>query len=169
MIKYFYVNNIYTDNATTRFDEKNDADLCAEWNGLTINLLQDIYDVHRCFIFTNYHFIHYSLEKYINNINQNGFLSKQFTSKYFKNVKFDDSFPFNPYYIINDDMFRIITYFHGISLFVNNIRTKIKYNDDDINNFKLTFFVIAKSIKCVFGDDIAYNYNIGKITQYFRP
>ena len=78
------------------------------------------------------------------------------------NVTFSDSFTFNPYYIINDNIFEIMRYFFGVSLYVNNIRKEVS------NKFNLSLIVIGKSVKCVFGEEIKFEYDMGKITDYLN-
>ena len=44
-----------------------------QWTGLTISLLHDIFDIHRCFVFINYRHQQYKSNDFINDINNNTF------------------------------------------------------------------------------------------------
>ena len=71
-------------------------------NELTISLLYDIYDIHRAFKFTNYHYLEYGIHDFKKDIKQNNL---QFYNKHnIKNLSLSNSFSFSPYYVINDDI-----------------------------------------------------------------
>ena len=52
-----------------------DKDLCKHHENLSIDHLKDIYDVHRTFLFTNYHFKQYTKKDFVNDIKNNKILS----------------------------------------------------------------------------------------------
>ena len=126
--------------------------LSTKFIGLTFNTLQDIFDVHRCFVFNNFNFKIYSLKKYINNINNNDILLN--INININKHQLNNNFNLTPHYIINDKIFKILNYLNASSLIINKIRKNINYN------FNTKFIIIPKSVISVFDDDILFNYLI---------
>eukprot|EP01083_Nonionella_stella_P047346 126718_1 len=78
-------------------------------NGLSFNLLRDIYNVHKCFLFANYHSIHYGTAQFANDI-QNCKHFNSSTRQHIDSIA-GDTIDLYPSYIIDDDMYAIGKYF----------------------------------------------------------
>eukprot|EP01084_Bolivina_argentea_P187017 322237_1 len=131
--------------------------------GLNHNVLQDIYDVHRQFRFSNYHFDEYSLIQFRNDIIQAGnhYLSADVVKSCVSNIEFQKRMNFYPNYIINDDMFAISGYIFAVSEYVHCIR-------NNSNNLKLNLVIIPKSINNVYDDSMLYQYKVTDIDGYLH-
>eukprot|EP01083_Nonionella_stella_P047347 126720_1 len=74
-------------------------------NGLSFNLLRDIYNVHKCFLFANYHSIHYGTAQFANDI-QNCKHFNSSTRQQIQNIGIDsiagDTINLYPSFIIDD-------------------------------------------------------------------
>eukprot|EP01084_Bolivina_argentea_P282796 484171_1 len=168
---------------------------CATWKGLNISILNDIFNVHRSFIFGTYHFEEYTSKRFVFDINNNRFLGKKFTEKYLpKNIEFNAHFNFYPSYLINDNLFEIVKYFFGISHYVHDIekngeienKNDEKEDDDDdddkddekeilfddvdnvkdASEFRLYSVIIPKESSCVYDNKLLFKRNIGNIDEY---
>eukprot|EP01084_Bolivina_argentea_P298594 514598_1 len=122
-------------------------------------LIQDIFDVHRHFLFSNYHFQEYTpqqLDKDISKIdNAPGFL------KY--HVQIDTQSSFYPSYIIDDDMFLIMEYLFMTTKYVNYLRNNLISTAQEHQLFKVNVMVLPQSVVCVYDNDITFNNNIDSI------
>ena len=63
--------------------------------------LQDIYDVHRCLKFCNYHFENYSVQHFMNDVANRGkmYLNKEYVDRYLLNETITPGLNFYPEYI----------------------------------------------------------------------
>eukprot|EP01084_Bolivina_argentea_P019713 36657_1 len=104
--------------------------------------IDDIFNVHRAFIFGNYHFREYSSYEFKNTINKNKYLGTNVISgfkKYFQN-DIKPQFDFTPDYIIDDDLVDTFSCFFGISHYIHNIKKEMMPKQDtnyDSNNIKI--------------------------------
>eukprot|EP01083_Nonionella_stella_P129955 394361_1 len=114
-----------------------DDDLC----GLNAMMLYDIYNVHKCFLFANYHFQSFTTNQFIkciqNSLNVSG-RNKLFMSKVKEFIKRIQTVNLYPEYIIDDDMYHIWKYFFAASRLVHTI----KHHHSNINDFTLKIVVI---------------------------
>ena len=99
-----------------------------KYGEITTKLIQDIFDVHRAFIFCNYHFEQYSTKKFQTDIlnNAKDYLGIDFLNQNIlnDNIKLNTKFKFFPQYIIDDDIFEIFQYIFEVTKYV--ITTKFK-------------------------------------------
>eukprot|EP01083_Nonionella_stella_P091157 254771_1 len=135
-------------------------------HGLSFHLLYDIYNVHKCFLFANYHSIHYDTVQFVNDI-QN---CKHFDSsikRCIRNIGFEDTIIANtidlyPSYIIDDDMYAICKYFFCASRVVN------KERETNNNDFAFTMCIIPKRIVCIYDNDVTIPFGIADIESYLE-
>eukprot|EP01084_Bolivina_argentea_P251681 422197_1 len=95
-----------------------------QYKDLTFSVIQDIYDVHRAFIFSNYNFKQFTIEEFNKNISKNMEIPPLI---YLKQINF------SPDFVIDDDVLHVFKYFFAASLHLN---TEI--------------IVIGKRVKCVY-------------------
>eukprot|EP01084_Bolivina_argentea_P242106 406259_1 len=129
-------------------------DIHNKYPGLTMNLLQDIYDVHRSFQFKHFHMIDYKPKHYVNDILNNMYLEQPGISK---------RFGFNPTYIINDNLFDVIHYIYAVSSYIHKTMNSMKQNKHEIR-----ILIICKAVECVFDDKLIFPYNIDTVEQYLK-
>eukprot|EP01084_Bolivina_argentea_P128673 227401_1 len=105
-------NDIYTD-----------FDIDESEKGLNMSLLIDIFNVHRVFRFSNFHFKEYSVSEYRNQIEKRckQIFGDELVEKCKNDITFSERFNLYPGYVIDDNMFRIFEYHFGVSLFVNRL------------------------------------------------
>merc|ERR1711971_826685 len=111
-------------------------------------LCQDIFDVHRAFIFSQYHYTTYpkaSFEHALDN-----------AQSQYSNVQSTDSILF-PTMVIDDDLFEVVKYLFASSAWFNR-------HHGTILRFKV--MIIPKAVSSVYDPDINYNYTIGNIDKY---
>eukprot|EP01084_Bolivina_argentea_P079184 143683_1 len=127
--------------------------------GLHFNTINDIYNVHDCFIFSNYHFSRYEKSVFIDNIQENNFFkqdgdNEQFIDKVknFTNTNMM-SIDLFPVYVIEDDMYQIWNYFFKLSHLAYNLKeTKSNLK----NNVTLKMVIIPKMVVSKFNDEDIY-------------
>eukprot|EP01084_Bolivina_argentea_P299751 516725_1 len=131
--------------------------------GLSAGLLMDIFDVHRLFIFSNFHFKEYSVDDFKEDIKQKGtqIIGEKFIERYVNNIKMQERFNLYPQYIVNDNIFRVFDYHFGVSLFINTLKNKLY-----LKKLKIRSIVIPKLITCIYEDKLYFEYNIGLIDDY---
>eukprot|EP01084_Bolivina_argentea_P268273 455607_1 len=125
------------------------------YEGLNIDMLYDIYSVHNCFLFTNYHFKPYPKHIFINSVDANEHC-KQYKNRI--KSKHIPSIDLYPQYIIDDNMYDILRYFFAASHVVNNFVE---------GNFRVKIVVIPNRVVSVYDENILFSYNITDIYQYF--
>eukprot|EP01084_Bolivina_argentea_P285614 489822_1 len=123
-------------------------------------ILQDIYDVHAEFQFSNYHFEEYSVQQYKHDLDVNVQVNKAETHQIKK------SMTFYPQYIINDDMIEIMDYMFCASRYIHYLRSNI--DKSQRSQFHLTIMIIAQSVECVYDENIKLQHNINNIDEYLR-
>eukprot|EP01083_Nonionella_stella_P131515 399616_1 len=91
--------------------------LCSNANGLSFNVLHDIYNTHQCFLFANYHFKHYDVNQFINDIQNCEDLPVDTVTR-IQTIGIEDSIvtlnlhlPF----VIHDNMYKMCKYFVSAS------------------------------------------------------
>eukprot|EP01083_Nonionella_stella_P116757 347243_1 len=113
------INNIWTSNcvANEAYFESNllrintvhsNKHIDPQYDGLTFNVLNDIYNVHKCFLFANYRFKHYDVHQFVTDI-QNCNLDHRI-KQCIEAVEIEDdiaTIDLYPTYIIDDDMYTI--------------------------------------------------------------
>eukprot|EP01083_Nonionella_stella_P066540 175280_1 len=81
-------------------------------DGLTFHLLIDIYNVHKCLLFSNEHFKDYDVNEFVKDIQDSTHLNPQ-TKQRIKSIGFEDKITtinLYPSYIIDDDMYQTCKY-----------------------------------------------------------
>eukprot|EP01083_Nonionella_stella_P057734 151442_1 len=126
-----------------------------EYDGLTFNLLRDIYDVHKCFWFANYHFMHYKVNQFAKHIQKCDHFNSSI-KKCIKTVGMEARLTITtinlyPSYIIDDDMYQICKYFFCAS--------RIVYDQLNKNHFVLRVCVIPRSVVCIYDNDKGITFN----------
>eukprot|EP01083_Nonionella_stella_P233213 821948_1 len=119
--------------------------------GLTIGILQDIYDVYRSFRYTNY-FEDYKWETYVKEVMNEMYLELPNSHR---------DFNFNPTYVVNDDLFGVFQYIFGVSLYINQRMAFMSQEE-------IKLFVIGRSVQCIYDDKIVFPYNIDDVRLYLK-
>eukprot|EP01084_Bolivina_argentea_P017319 32348_1 len=132
----------------------------------TALILQDIFDVHRYFRFSNYHFEEYSLHAFRNDVMKanNKYFNNNYMTHLMKNIEIKEMISFYPQYIICDNMFEIFDYFFSTSCYVHYLRNTLK--SKLISSFVLKLIIIPKLIECVYDENIIFEYDIDSIDEY---
>eukprot|EP01083_Nonionella_stella_P025328 69750_1 len=134
-------------------------------DGLSIELLHDIYNAHKCFLFANYHFEHYDVTQFAQHIQNCTRLNDNIT-KYVENASIANritstTINLYPSYVIDDDMYKIWKYFFSASHLVHN---EMQNN----NGFSLRMYVIPKRVICIYDNDIIIPFGIDDIATYLE-
>eukprot|EP01083_Nonionella_stella_P239450 838037_1 len=137
----------------------------SQCGGLNVELLHDIYNVHKCFLLGNYHFTHYDVSQFSKDI-QNCKYLKPNIKKYIESVAIESSITTTtidlyPSYIIEDDMYAACKYFFCASRIVHQ---ETQNNDD----FSLRMCVIPNHVICIYDDDIIIPFGIDDIASYLE-
>eukprot|EP01084_Bolivina_argentea_P102159 183062_1 len=133
-------------------------------NDKRLELLNDIFNVHRSFLWINYHFYEYEKSQWIETIqNAQTMSSLDFTLPTWPVIKQNDPFNFYPSYLIDDNVFSIMNYFFMISFYVNKIQELC-----NTSQFELHAFIIPKSTTCVYDKNTSFDHDIGDINEYLR-
>eukprot|EP01084_Bolivina_argentea_P260536 440016_1 len=141
-------------------------DFYSKMKGLNPQILQDIFDVHRCFMFTNYHFDEYSVDDYKTNLYENGkdVFGEEFVQKCLSQIEFKPQFDFYPTYLMNDNMFEIMQYVFGVSDYVNYLRKHVK---TEINlSLHIKLVIIPNKVECIYDNCIIFDESIGSVDKY---
>eukprot|EP01083_Nonionella_stella_P276228 938448_1 len=140
-----------------------DDDIDRNSEGLSFNLLIDIYNVHKCFLFGNYHFQHYDVEQFADDIEKSKHLNPQ-TKKCIKNSGFEDhitTIDLYPSYIIDDDMYETCKYLFCVSRIVHKKR-------ETKHPFSLRLCIIPKRVVCIYDHDVVIPFAINDIASYLE-
>eukprot|EP01083_Nonionella_stella_P025327 69743_1 len=137
----------------------------SQCGGLNVELLHDIYNVHKCFLLGNYHFTHYDVSQFSKDI-QNCKYLKPNIKKYIESVAIESSITTTtidlyPSYVIEDDMYATCQYFFCASRIVHQ---ETQNNDD----FSLRMCVIPNHVICIYDDDIIIPFGIDDIASYLE-
>eukprot|EP01084_Bolivina_argentea_P281296 481260_1 len=129
-------------------------DFFSECKELNSNLLQDIFDVHRQFRFSNYHFEEYTIEQFTNDLTKGIGIGteKDLLKKYVENDEFKARMNFHPCYIINDNMFEIFGHIFNVSSYVDYVRKHV-------NIFSINIMIIPALVYSVYDEDIVFDYD----------
>ena len=137
-------------------DEDDSAGNIPLADGLSHSLMQDIFDIHRVFRFSNYHFDEYTEEQYLADIKSgpgSDYLSR--------NHKFSAGFNLHPQYIIHDDMFEIFKYVFSASEYAQGLQAEL--HDE---NRQLRSVVIPRAIKSVDDESDVFHHNFDRLDDY---
>eukprot|EP01084_Bolivina_argentea_P262391 443698_1 len=127
-----------------------------------LSVLRDVFDVHRAFVFSNFHFREYTVDNFKEDIMKNGVWHLGQT--FIENIQFNKPYNLYPNYLVNDDMFSIFNYHFGISYYINYLKNNLNINNG--SHFILKSFVIPKSVSCIYDENKSFNYTIGYVAQY---
>eukprot|EP01084_Bolivina_argentea_P193897 332639_1 len=159
-------NNNTSDYEESVFDNTvgSSKDFHSKIPGLNESLLHDIFDVHRAFKFSNYHFLDYSANEFKADIANNGnrYLGHKFVEQYINNIRFEPRFNFHPKYLIQDDIFSVFNYVFATSYYVHYLKNNMYLN----MCFELNLIIIPKSITCIYDENMTFKHNIDRIEEY---
>ena len=114
------------------YNDQNQRDFSRHYPGLSPSLMQDIFDVHQAYRFSNFHFAEYSVHDYASDTIKSGQkyigIGAEFVNDHLVNSDYKVRFDFHLYYIINDSLFNTMDYVFQMSHFVNNLRNIIWSN-----------------------------------------
>ena len=133
-------------------------DYHSAYDGLNHTMMQDIFDVHRAFRFSNYHFEEYTEERFRADIRKAGddFLVKNFSVRQFR-----EGMNFHPQYVIHDDMFEIFDYIFSASQYAHDLQVE---SFDDSRQLRLV--VIPNAIKSVYDESDVFQYSFDRLDDY---
>eukprot|EP01084_Bolivina_argentea_P063154 115351_1 len=117
--------------------------------------LQDIYDVHSHYKFSNYHFEEYShvCDANCNNIQE-------------ELCQIKPRMNFSPPYVINDDIEKIMNHVFCTSRYIHYLRNNI--NSSEKSHFQLNIRIITESVECVYDEKIKLHYSVNNIDEYLK-
>eukprot|EP01083_Nonionella_stella_P075772 206099_1 len=131
------------------------------------NLLIDIFNVHRIYKFSTFHFESYEKRQFIKAIQSNKFIkenkdqiAKIFDEKYENNTC--APFTLYPSWLIVDDQFIICNYFFCASYIVNKLRANTMQN-----HYKLCICVIPNKVVSIYDDNIVFPFSIASDVSAF--
>eukprot|EP01083_Nonionella_stella_P057877 151758_1 len=136
-----------------------DSDRVMDSDQSIVNHLHDVYNVHKCFLFTNYHFKHYNVKEFTEDL-QNCKHLQNCTDLTFKE---DDFATLNlyPSYIIDDDMSNICKYFFCGS---HIVQKESKWN----TAFTLRICIIPRSVVCIYDERVIMPFDSDDIEFYLE-
>ena len=171
-----YINHIINISKKNNDDYKNNdnnnnfdiyKDIHPLFKGFNIYLLEDIYNLYRWFIFVNYNYKNYSIKEFIDNIINNKKDILEINNWLIKPLLINIKNTFNFYnkYIINDNIFIIVRYIFGLSLYVNRL---LRENNNNNKDCKIIIYIRPKVVESVYNENITFNDNIGNIDNYLQ-
>eukprot|EP01083_Nonionella_stella_P276229 938454_1 len=144
-------------------DSSDEDDINLTNDGLTSQLLIDIYNVHKCFLFSNYHFMDYGVKDFANDIQKRKHLNPQ-TKQNIKSIGFEDKITtinLYPSYIIDDDMYQTCKYLFCASHIVHQ---QMQNN----NHVSLRMCIVPKRVVCVYDPAMIIPFGINDIESYLE-
>eukprot|EP01083_Nonionella_stella_P288927 983217_1 len=137
--------------------------LCSNANGLSFNVLHDIYNTHQCFLFANYHFKHYDVNQFINDIQNCEDLPVDTVTR-IQTIGIEDSIvtlnlhlPF----VIHDNMYKMCKYFVSASHIVQKER-------QSNNNFVFRVCIVPRHVTLVYNEDVVVPFRIDDIRSFLQ-
>eukprot|EP01084_Bolivina_argentea_P200141 342288_1 len=125
---------------------------------LNQSLLQDIFDVHQWFIFSNFNFATYSIQDFHQDL--------QNCEKHLRNLSFEKRCDLYPEYLIEDDLYEIFDCNFAVSQYVNELKQNMKINQKNKHRFHIKMIVIPKRISCIYDENISFNCSINSVEEY---
>eukprot|EP01084_Bolivina_argentea_P214726 364516_1 len=155
---------LFKPNTNTYQTQKNQVytkDIYSKKRNVSDDLLLDIFDVHRIYIFSNFNCKEYTVADFKNDMEKrdNGIIGDNLMD-----VSIRSSLNLYPQYIVNDDIFRIFDYHFAVSAFVNELKNELYLETNSCFNIKC--FVIPKTISCIYDEDLLLDCKIGTIEDY---
>ena len=142
----------------------NDTDLNPKWPGLTTNLLLDIYSVHKARCFGQLTFTNYPKSQYIEDIqkSEQSIFAEAICSPIIKENESAFNLSFYPSFVINDDIFEVMSLQFAVSSLVNGLNQ----NDAKSNGLSIRSIVIPASITSIYDSEEEYKSGIEHIADY---
>eukprot|EP01084_Bolivina_argentea_P024449 45552_1 len=126
-------------------------------------LLQDVFNVHRWFLFNDYHFEKYSKDHCRRDVMST--CCQQYLPELNKSdIQLNESFNFHHSYLIFDDIFQIFDLVFDVSRFVDNVFTNKKH--DRGKKLQIDLIIIPNAVKCIYGDQIVFEHGTGTVEEY---
>eukprot|EP01083_Nonionella_stella_P308538 1089047_1 len=131
---------------------------------LTKSLLMDVFDIHKAFVFANFHFEEYTVSHFLEDIAESFEHVQEWMERSADNLSFTPRFNLHPAFIVDDDIFRVFEYHFGVSLYVNALKHGLCIAKNTF--MEVVSIVIPRSVSCVYDEDMTFNDNIGSIDRY---
>ena len=146
--------------------ENNFIDISPNWPGLTVELLFDIFGVHKALIFGQMQRAEYPKTQFMRDLTS---AEHQFFGEdTFSTALCEDDprflLSFYPLYLINDDIFEVMACHFAVSLVVNNM----KKSQNQINELRVRSVVIPAGICSRYDIDDEYTSTIRNISFFLR-
>ena len=146
------------------------TDIDDNFVGFDANILYDIYNVHNCFLISNYQFTQYDKNRFVQDIEDNNYFNSngknaQFIDKIraLMYYKYTPQINLCPQFIIDDNMYDIWSYFFAASHLINKVNTI-----DNDGEFILKVCIIPNKIVSIYDEGIAFSYDIDDVGGYLE-
>ena len=121
------------------------------------DVLQDIFDVHSAFKFSNCHFEEYTQSQFMRDIIRAGL-----KFPFGRDVR--ERMSFHPQYIIHDDMFKILQYMFSMSSYAQYLRQHLKPRHK--RRFELKLVVVPEAVRSVYDADNKFECSFHRMSDY---
>ena len=142
-------------------------DFDPKWPGLNVDLLRDIFNTHKVFIFGAFNCSSFGLKEFHCGLREaeNGVLGGAIVSTQIADTdsKLKSRATLFPTWLIKDDIFDVFRYHFAVSHCVNQL--KCKETGDGLNIFCC---VIPEHVISLYDDHLLYEYSIDDIKQYLN-
>ncbi len=132
-------------------EEQSNREMITKYKDLTFNILCDIYNIHKCFLFANYHFQLYSIPMFRNSIDRE-------LKSY---ARFIPTVNLYPQYVIDDDLHTIWKYLFAASYLLQD---QIQNN----KTFTLKICIIPHRIVSIYDENILFPIHITNVEEYLK-
>ena len=138
-------------------------DISPNWPGLSIDILYDIYGVHKALIFSRLQRKDFTAEDFMDCIKkaEETTFKEAICSPELSKQKYTFPLSFYPEYLINDDIFEVMACHFAVSAVVNSMRTE----NDDIGQLRILSVVIPSSISSRYDVDAEFESMINGMDQ----
>ena len=166
-IELFEFNMLFASDAVpsgTVNEFENGTDFNEKWPGLNLNLLIDIYSVHKALMFGQFKFKNYTKKEFMSSIQEaekrvfGEAICSPIIGKHESSLKLS----FHPSYVINDDIFEVMAFHFAVSLLVNRLAPK----DFDHREMTIRSIVVPMAVISIYDSRIAHKSSIEQIGNF---
>ena len=143
---------------------KNGDDFSTQWTGLNLNLLVDIYHVHKGLLFGQFQFQDYTMKQFMANAqsaDETVFKDAICSPNISKNKK-AFSLSFHPSYVINDDIFEVMACHYAVSSLVNRLDLKAFKGDQ----LRIRSIVAPAAVTSIYDSTVEHRSTIDNVADY---
>ena len=141
-------------------------DLSGKWPGLNLNLLVDIYSVHKALMFGQFKFENYTKNDFFEDIKnaEKSVFRRAICSQIIEKHQSSFQLSFHPSFVINDDIFKVMAFHFTVSALVN--RLDANYVAD--KELKIRSFVVPEHIISIYDSQIPHDSSIENIDDHLK-